>query len=166
MDVEEFDSFYAASVGRLVGVLYTMTGDLCEAQDVVQEAFVRAWDRRGELDRSGHPEAWVRTVAWRLAVSRWRRTRRGAVAWVRHGPPPVVDPPGVDQVVLAAALRELPEDQRRAVVLFHLCDLSVDQVARETGAPPGTVKARLSRARAALARHLTVASAREEVLGA
>ncbi len=165
MDAAEFDQFYAASVRRLVGVLYAMTGDLLEAQDVVQEAFVRAWDHRTALNRADHPEAWVRTVAWRLAVSRWRHAKRGVAAWTRHGPPPDVPGPDIEHVALAAALRELPEPQRRAVVLFYLCDLSVEQVAQETGAPMGTVKARLSRGRAALARSLTATSTQEGVHG-
>jgi RNA polymerase sigma-70 factor (ECF subfamily) len=54
-------------------------------------------------------------------------------------------------VALVAALRRLPEEQRRAIVLHHLADLPVAEVAAETGAPIGTVKARLSRGRAALA---------------
>ena len=52
---EEFADFYAASFQRLVGQLYAMTGDQSEAQDVVQEAFVRAWARRGKIDRNGAP---------------------------------------------------------------------------------------------------------------
>jgi DNA-directed RNA polymerase specialized sigma24 family protein len=74
---EEFSDFYAASFRRLVGHLYAMTGDRAEAQDAVQEAFVRAWSHRGRLDRDGAPEAWVRATAWRIAVSRWHRARRG-----------------------------------------------------------------------------------------
>lgn len=83
LTVEEFEEFYARAVARLTGQLYVMTGDLQEAQDVVQEAFVKAWVRRGRLDREGQPEAWIRTVAWRLAVSRWRFRRRSADAWSR-----------------------------------------------------------------------------------
>ncbi|MEU6221846.1 sigma factor-like helix-turn-helix DNA-binding protein, partial [Streptomyces sp. NPDC047022] len=52
------------------------------------------------------------------------------------------------------ALRRLPEAQRTAIVLHHLCDLSVEQIATETGVALGTVKARLSRGRSALAAHL------------
>ena len=52
MDREEFNSLYAASFPRLVGQLYAMTGDQAEAQDAVQEAFVRAWVHRG---RQAHP---------------------------------------------------------------------------------------------------------------
>ncbi|MEU9732470.1 SigE family RNA polymerase sigma factor [Streptomyces sp. NPDC048002] len=153
-DEQEFDAFYAASVGRLTGQLYAMTGDLAEAQDVVQEAFVRAWERRSELDLDGAPEAWVRTVAWRLAVSRWRRVRSALAFARRQGPPGAVPPPEPHHVVLVEALRQIPEAQRRAVVLHHLCDLTVEQVAAEAGCPVGTVKAQLSRGRAALARLL------------
>lgn len=159
MTEDEFDAFYAAAFPRLTGQLYAFTGDHGEAQDVVQEAFVRAWDRRRDFLADGAPEAWVRTVAMRLAVSRWRRARRW-LELVRRTPPPESAPGPETQHAhltdLVAALRRLPEAQRRAVVLHHLCDLSVEQVASETGAPVGTVKARLSRGRAALARELSV----------
>jgi RNA polymerase sigma-70 factor, ECF subfamily len=154
-DEHEFDAFYAASVHRLIGQLYAMTGDLAEAQDVVQEAFARAWERRAELDLNGAPEAWVRTVAWRLAVSRWRRVRTALLFARRQGPPAAVPPPEPHHVLLVQALRQIPEAQRRAVVLHHLCDLTVEQVAAEADCPVGTVKAQLSRGRAALARLLT-----------
>ena len=155
MSPEEFDEFYADSWSRLVGQLYAMTGNLAEAQDVVQEAYVRAWHRREELSTSGAPEAWVRTVAWRLAVSRWRRTRSYLSALFRHGTPPDQPEPGPEHAALVAALRKIPEEQRRVVVLHYLCDLPVAEVAAQTGAPVGTVKVRLARARATLARHLT-----------
>ena len=152
MDAQEFDAFYTASYSRVVAQLYAMIGDHDEARDCVQEAFVRAWSHRGRLDRAQAPEAWVRTTAYRLAVSRWRRVVRG-----RRTPDralqdlAVPDGPGPDRVALVAALRTLPEEQRRALVLHHLCDLSVADVAAEVGAPVGTVKARLSRGRTALA---------------
>lgn len=151
MDEEAFDAFYAGSVGRLIGQLYAMTGDRAEAQDVVQEAFVRAWEHRHRLEADGAPEAWVRTVAWRLAVSRWRRVRTALSFARRQGPPPNVPPPDTHHVLLVQALRQLPAAQRRAIVLHHLCDLEVKQVAAETNCPVGTIKAQLSRGRAALA---------------
>ncbi|WP_193609553.1 RNA polymerase sigma factor [Nocardioides lijunqiniae] len=156
MDEREFDELYAASFARLTGQLYAMIGDRDEAQECVQEAFVRAWSHRRRLDRAQHPEAWVRTTAYRLAVSRWRRTtlaRRPADRAV--GTATQAPPPSEAHVALVAALRELPEDQRRALVLHHIADLPVQAVAHEVGAPEGTVKARLSRGRAALAALLT-----------
>ncbi|MFF8316228.1 SigE family RNA polymerase sigma factor [Streptomyces bobili] len=154
MTEDEFDAFYATAFPRLTGQLSAFTGDHGEAQDVVQEAFVRAWDRRQHFLSNSAPEAWIRTVAMRLAVSRWRRARRW-LELVRRTPPPDSTPgPGPERTALVAALRELPQAQRMAIVLHYLCDLSVEQVASETGAPVGTVKARLSRGRAELAKRL------------
>jgi RNA polymerase sigma-70 factor (ECF subfamily) len=76
LEADEFDAFYATSFSRLVNQVHDMTGDRDEAQDCVQEAFERAWSHRRTLDVSGSPEAWVRTTAYRLAVSHWRRAAR------------------------------------------------------------------------------------------
>ncbi len=152
MDEAEFDDFYTSSRARVTAQVYAMIGDRDEAQECVQEAYVRAWSHRRKLEHADHPEAWVRTVASRLAVSRWRRTVRG-----RRGPdralshPGTTAPPSESHVAVVAALKQLPEAQRRVLVLHHIADLPVQEVAREVGAPEGTVKARLSRGRAALA---------------
>lgn len=153
MTQDEFDAFYAGSIRRLIGALYLMTGDADEARDVVQEAFVRAWSKRRTLARADNPEAWVRTVARRLAISRWRKNTNAKTAWQRRADlePGWAAGPDVENLVLQDALQQLPVDQRTAIVLHHLCDLSVDDVAAEVGSPVGTVKARLSRGRAALA---------------
>lgn len=150
MNEAEFDAWYEASYPRLLSQLHAMIGSRDEAEECLAEAFARAWQHRNSLDRAGHPDAWVRVTAHRLAISRWRRFTR------RQAPPSDVAVPGPsdDRLALVAALRELPLEQRRALVLHHLADLSVDDVAAETGAPVGTVKARLSRGRAALAVHL------------
>lgn len=152
MDSDEFDEFYTASFARVAAQVYAMVGNRDEAEECVQEAYVRAWAHRRKLSSAEHPEAWVRTTAYRLAVSRWRRVMRGRRPADRALSAPVsAPPPSEAHVALVAALRELPEAQRQAVVLHHLADLSVADVARETGVPEGTVKARLSRGRAALA---------------
>ncbi|MFB7912523.1 SigE family RNA polymerase sigma factor [Streptomyces sp. NPDC056061] len=154
MTVEEFEEFYAQTVARLTGQLFVMLGDLHEAQDVVQEAFVRGWSRRRRLDREGQPEAWIRTVAWRLAVSRWRGRRRTTDAWQRSGAPPHAEPPGPESVALVEMLRDLPLKQRRVLALHYVCDLTVAQITAETGLAPGTVKTHLARGRATLSHRL------------
>lgn len=152
MDETEFDDFYTSSFTRITAAVYAMVGDRDEAQECVQEAFVRAWSHRRRLDRGQHPEAWVRTTAYRLAVSRWRRTVRGRRPADRAlGAPLTAPAPSDAHVTVVDALRRLPESQRRALVLHHIADLSVAEVAREVGAPEGTVKAWLSRGRATLA---------------
>ena len=57
MTEDEFDEFYTASFARVTGQVYAMIGDRDEAQECVQEAFVRAWAHRRKLERSEHPEA-------------------------------------------------------------------------------------------------------------
>ncbi len=149
--VAEFDAFYNATARRVQHQMYAMTGNLADAQECTQEAFARAWQRWKTVRDADNPEAWVRTVAWRIAASRWRKTKNGIAAFARHGPAGHTEPPSPDHVALVAALKQIPDHQRRAIVLHHLVGMSVDDIARETGAPTGTVKARLSRGRAALA---------------
>lgn len=149
--VEDFDAFYAATSRGLLSQLYGLTGDWAEAGDCLQDAYARAWQRWPSVRKQDVPIAWVRVVAFRLARSRWRRAQHGLSLYHRYGAPPDVPGPTPDAVAIATALRQLPENQRRALVLFHLADLSVPDIARELDVPEGTVKARLSRGRAALA---------------
>jgi RNA polymerase sigma-70 factor, ECF subfamily len=152
MNEAEFDALYDASFPRLVGQLTAMIGSRDEAQECVQEAFVRAWSHRTRIDSQGAPEAWVRATAYRLAVSRWRRRRRGERPLDRAVQGSAqASGPDESRVALVSALQQIPEEQRRAIVLHHLCDLSVKDVATEMGVAEGTIKARLSRGRLALA---------------
>lgn len=153
-NADDFDAFYHATRGRLLHQMYAMTGNISDAQDCVQEAYARAWQHWTKVSDHVNPEAWLRTVAWRIAASRWRKLKNGIAAMARYGPPAHSPEPATDNVALVTALREIPEAQRRAIVLHHLIGLSVDEVARETGVASGTVKARLSRGRTALAQLL------------
>ncbi len=155
-----FDAFYAATSRTLLGQLYAMCGDMGEAQDCLQEAYLRAWQRWPRLATYGDPAAWVRQVAWRLAVNRWHRALNAVRAWGRHGPQPPVGETTPDGMVLVEALRRLPAGQREALVLHHLVGLSVDEIATQLHVPSGTVKARLSRGRERLAALLGEEAAR------
>lgn len=160
-DVDEFDEFYRGSRQRLLGFVFVLTGNLAEAQDAVQEAYIRAWQRWSTVRGYDDPEAWLRVVASRIAVSRWRSLRSRARAHLRHGAPESIPAPGTETVEVVAALRRLPEEQRVALALYYLVGMPVAEVARETEAPVGTVKARLSRGRAALAELLAVVDLEE-----
>lgn len=162
-DIEGFDEFYRGSRQRLLGFVYVLTGDLAEAQDAVQEAYIRAWQRWSTVSGYDDPEAWVRVVASRVAVSRWRSLRSRARAYLRHGAVGSAPAPSTDTVAVVAALRRLPEEQRIAIALYYLVGMPVVEVARETNAPVGTVKARLARGRAALAGLLAVVDLEEVV---
>lgn len=163
----DFQDFYEANYGRLVGMLTTILGDQAEAEDAAQEAFARALLRWSRLVRYELPEAWVRRVALRLAIDTGRRRRRALRLTLRLSavPSPVVPEPG-DPLMLStmgAALGRMPLTEREVIVLHYLADLPVDVIARERGLPVGTVKTRLAAGRRRLARELTTAT--EEVRG-
>ena len=144
---------FAASYRKLVVQLYGIVGNASEAEDLVQEAFVRAYAAGPRFTRVDNPEAWLRTTAVNAQRSRWRKLRNGRRAQQRLLPPR--DPAGLeDHLEIIDALRALPEEQRHVIALHYLADLPVDQIAAELGVPSGTVKSRLSRARHALASSL------------
>ncbi len=152
----DFAEFYEATWPRTLAVTYALTGDRGVAEELAQEAYVKAWSHWGKVSRYDQPAAWVRQVATRLSVSRWRRSKVAASWLARHRTEPVADPPDeTTSTALVQALLRIPEAQRRAIVLHHLADLSVDEVARIEHSPAGTIKARLSRGRSALAALLT-----------
>jgi RNA polymerase sigma-70 factor, ECF subfamily len=146
-----FEAFYAGSYRRLLGQLFAVTGDLAEAENVLQEAYARAFTRWSRVGGYDLPEAWVRRVALNLAAMAERSLRRRARALLRLGPPPVVPELGPEVLDLRDALRALPLGQRQVIVLHHLVGLPVEEVARELRLAPGTVKSRLARGRAAMA---------------
>ncbi|MGI5148973.1 SigE family RNA polymerase sigma factor [Plantactinospora sp. CA-294935] len=150
----DFDAFYQAHFRALTVQLCAYTGDLGHAQDLVQEAFCRAFSRWQKIVQYEDPVAWIRKVAWNLATSRWRRLRT-AQLFLRRQREEHVPAPSLDRVALEAALALLPPNQRRAVVLHYLADMSISEIASQEGVAEGTVKSWLHRARTALAVHLT-----------
>ncbi|MFC7757117.1 SigE family RNA polymerase sigma factor [Catellatospora bangladeshensis] len=146
----DFDSFYQANYAGTVAVAFGLTGDRGEAQDLAQEAYCRAWQRWPEISAYDNPGAWVYRVTVNLARSRWRNLRTAAAHLLRMRPVDVA-PADPEHVALVTALRALPMDQRQAIVLHHLVDLPVNEVAREMGVPAGTVKSWLHRGRTELA---------------
>lgn len=164
MDQATFDTFYERSYHRVVAQVYLTCGNLGEAQDCAQEAFVRAWQHRRSLTCDDHPEAWVRTVAHRISVSRWRKNHR-ATPTEFVPDTGVHDPDVAARIAVRRALVELPVETRRVIVLHHFNDLPVADIAAELEIPEGTVKARLSRGRAKLAAALTRPDRAEAVAG-
>jgi RNA polymerase sigma-70 factor, ECF subfamily len=156
-DNEEFAAFYAANVSALTVSLYAYTGDLGAAQDAVQEAFTRALARWDRVARYDNPVAWTRRVAWNLATSRWRRIRV-ADRHLRAQRDASVAGPEPDQVLLMAALKMLPDKQRRAIVMHYLGGLTGSEIALAEGLSEANVRVLLHRGRAALAKLLADAS--------
>jgi RNA polymerase sigma-70 factor (ECF subfamily) len=157
-EVEGLREFYFAQQPRLVGVISLLTGSRAEAEDIVQEAFVRLVPRWAKVSRYDAPEAWVRLVAVRLAANRHRNINRFTGVFHRLPREHAPDPADAYAGDLQRALAELPLPTRQVVVLHYVCDLSVAQVADTLGIAEGTVKSRLSRAREALSVSQTLRS--------
>lgn len=151
---QDFDAFYTATYRRVVGQIFAISGSMSEAEDAVQESYARAWQRWSKLSMYEDPEAWVRKVAYRLAVSSWRRSVNRISAHRRERSAAEVPGMSPDHLDLVAALRKISAEQRLAIVLYHFAGLSVDEIAAHTGSRASAVKARLARGRKALAPHL------------
>jgi RNA polymerase sigma-70 factor (ECF subfamily) len=147
----DLNELYAASYQRLVVQLFAFCGEMTDAEDAVQEAFVTALRRQRELARVHNPEAWLRTVAMNRVRGGWRHAAVVRKYQARVPGPQAPVEVGPQHVALVAALSELDAEQRRIVVLRHLADLGTGDIALELGIPEGTVKSRLARARARLA---------------
>jgi RNA polymerase sigma-70 factor, ECF subfamily len=154
-----FDDFYVSTRHRLLRQLTAMTADGGLAEEVLQEAYMKAWTKWRRVRRLDNPEAWVRTVAWRCAISRHRRTGVAArmlpvLARDSRHKPVLQEPEAAETLDLEEALRQVPAEQRRVIVLHDLCGFTVPAIATEIGVAEGTVKSRLSRGRAAIATRL------------
>jgi RNA polymerase sigma-70 factor (ECF subfamily) len=140
---------------RLVGGLSLVAGSRAAAEDAVQEAVARAWERseRGEEIESLTP--WATAVSLNLARSRRRRVVAERRARSRLGArerSPIADQD--DRVDITRALAALPKRQREATVLRYYLGLDVKEVADALGMSDGTAKTTLYRARRALSRAL------------
>jgi RNA polymerase sigma-70 factor (ECF subfamily) len=151
---DDFDAFYRDTSRRLLRYAYGLTGDPAEAQDLVQEAYARAWQRWRRLSGYEDAEAWLRLVVNRLSADRWRRLGVRRLRAAATAPQPPAAPPSEDTVLLVRAMRTLPATHRQALTLYYLLDRSVGEIAAETGVSTGTVKSWLSRGRAGLAARL------------
>ena len=137
--------------GMLYRLAYARTGSRADAEDVMQEVFVRLLRARPEFRDEEHAKAWLLRVGARCAAdvlrAPWRR---------REGPLddglPAPEPPGEGGVV--EAVLALPAKYRMAVHLYYYEELSVAEIAAVLGKSEGAVKSRLFRARALLRRYL------------
>lgn len=151
----EFKEFYRTSQDVCLRAVLVSVGDRQLAEDLVAEAFTRAWASWPKVSRHPAPRAWIVRTALNTRVSWWRRKRREV--GLEDGAPDVPDPrevePGLDPSLLAV-LRQLPQRQREVIALRVFLDLDTRATARLLGIAEGTVTAHLSRAVSALRGHL------------
>lgn len=157
---DDFRAFVRARQDALFRAAVLVCGNHHTAQDLLQEAFAKLASRWEQV-RHGSPEAYVRTILYRDAVSHWRKWRRESPYDVQAPGVPFAgaadrDLTGewVSGADVRAALSQLPPRQRAVLVLRYYEDLPEEQIAGVLGISRGTVKSQASRALASLRRLL------------
>jgi len=148
--VDTYDEFFLAEFAGVLRLCHGLLGDRARAEEVTQEAFIRVYTNWARIAGYDRPDAWVRRVAIRLALRvRDRDRRRWALehAFSRDRAEPEV-PSATD--VLALTDR-LPRNQRVAVLLRYVDDLSIPDIATVLGCSEGTARVHLHRGRQRLA---------------
>jgi RNA polymerase sigma-70 factor (ECF subfamily) len=147
----DFDSFYRRELPAMVALAGAITGSNIVAEDLAQEALVRAYKRWDTISRYDKPGAWVRRVTINLALSSRKRLAAEVRARLRLSPPPTTaaTDPRYDDVWEAVA--QLPGKQRAAVALHYLEDRSVADIATMLDCSESTAKVHLHRGRTQLA---------------
>ena len=148
---ETYGDFYRRELPAMVALAAAVTGSDLAAEDIAQEALIRAYRRWDEVSSYDKPGAWLRRVAINLALSRRRRAAAELKARLRLGPGPLLEPAPDHHDDVWAAVRQLPGQQRAAVALHYLEDRPVAEIAEILGCAVGTAKVHLHRGRAALA---------------
>jgi DNA-directed RNA polymerase specialized sigma24 family protein len=145
----EFSDFYAAARDDCLQIVLVTVGDRQLTEDLVAEAFTRAWASWRTVRRHPAPRAWVVRTALNLSVSWWRRRRREIALGDSDPAAPGGDGGGLDGELLAA-VRRLPIRQQQVIVLRVFFGLDAQAAAQELGIAPGTVGVHLHRALATL----------------
>lgn len=152
-----FELFYQQNYAAVVALTYGLSGSRWAAEDLAQEAFLRAHRDWVRVRRMTSPGGWVRRVALNLARSRMRRLRSETLAKLRVEPTSVMSNPVSDSESEAfwEEVRRLPSRQAQALVLRYIEDLSVAEIADVLDIAEGTVKALLHQGRERLRRQLS-----------
>ena len=160
----DFAEFYASAKDDCLRAVLASAGDLPTAEDLVAEAFARAWAAWRKVSRHPAPQAWVVRTALNTRVSWWRRRHREVALGQADGPAAASASDGGDLVdtQLMAALLRLPLRQRQVVGLRLFLDLDTARTAEVLGIAPGTVTAHMARAIAALREEFTSARGQEK----
>ena len=152
---EALDRLLAEHGRRIQGVAYLILGSHADAEEVLIDTIVTAWNKIGDLREPSALGGWLLRIATRQALTRRRRVG-AALPLMPDAAERLVGSasPSLDTVMLRDALAALPERMRAAIVLHYYADLTVDAVAATLGRSPNTIKSQLREGLVRLRREL------------
>jgi RNA polymerase sigma-70 factor (ECF subfamily) len=156
-DPRAFEKLYRANVDKVYGLCLRMTGNVAEAEDCVQEAFIQAWNKLDRFRGDSAFGTWMHRVAVNVVLGRMRKSRREqdrirAVSDV--APPPQVMADDGELRDIEQAINELPSGARHVFVLHAVYGYSHGETGDMLGIAEGTSKAQLNRARRLISQQL------------
>jgi RNA polymerase sigma-70 factor (ECF subfamily) len=145
-----FELFFADEHARLFGALCLVTGNRSEAEEIMQDAFLRLWERWDRLATIDDPSAYLFRTAMNVFRNRYRRASLALRKTISVAPTEDALATVEDRDVVVRALRDLTPDQRAAVVLTGYVGLTSEEAGKVLGMRAGTVRTLATRARAAI----------------
>ena len=145
-----FEDFFELEQERVLRLLWMVTGSLQEAEDIVQEAFLRVWERWPKVSAMESPTGYLHQTAMNVFRNRYRRAKLGLRKVIGTEPPIDAFGSAEDRISVSSALRDLTPKQRAALVLTDLLEYSAEQAGRMLGVSGSTVRSLSSTARAAM----------------
>jgi RNA polymerase sigma-70 factor (ECF subfamily) len=145
-----FEVFFASEHARLFGALCLVTGNRSEAEEIMQDAFLRLWERWDRVAQIDDPSAYLFRTAMNVFRNRYRRAALALRKTISIAPTEDALATVEDRDVVVRALRDLTPDQRAAVVLTGYVGLSSEEAGKVLGMRASTVRTIATRARAAI----------------
>ena len=157
-DSRAFEQLYRMHIDKVYGLCLRMTGNVAEAEDCAQEAFIQAWNKLSKFRGDSAFSTWLHRIAVNSVLGRMRKSKREQdriqiAAEIAPGPASIGD--GGNLSDLSDAVNRLPEGARNVFVLSGIYGYSHEEASNMLGIAVGTSKAQLHRARRLLSQQLT-----------
>jgi RNA polymerase sigma-70 factor (ECF subfamily) len=156
-DAKAFEALYRLHVDRVYGICLRMTGNVSEAEDCAQEAFIQAWNKMQKFRGDSAFSTWLHRIAVNAVLGRMRKSKREQdriMAVALNVPPTVTTGDAGELRDLSEAVDRLPEGARNVFVLHAVYGYTHDEAGEMLGIAAGTSKAQLHRAKRLLAQQL------------
>jgi len=162
-DLDKQNRFITDHLRRIFLMIYRIVGNVADAQDLTQEAFIKALQSKGQLKDAEKASRWLSRIATNTAIDFLRRQGRASFTEIDEMPEPLATPPSDDpeQLLLRTerrayvedGLRLLTERERLALMLRDVEGLPAGEVARRLGCSKATVRSHIANARVKFQRY-------------